>query len=207
LYVGARQVADWYKEVRLIRHGKPVTAAVDSVNGKSAKGNSQPGDSPVILRFNWQGQPQAAAGHLAGRPAAQFIIVGEKVDIRVDPNDPALWTSRQQPAPLSGELGVPLAVVAAAGIVGAASWMLRRRALRSYQFGARAAARVISRFRSALAPRLWMARCVLIDSDDKQIYVVYIPSRFPSEPGRTVEVILPPRSGGLSRPLAAAWFE
>ena len=207
LYVAADQTAEWYKEVRLIRHGIPVTAKVVSVNYETMPGNSQPGDGFVVLGFYLKGQPHSVNGHLSGRPPSQFIKVGEKIDILIDPNDSLVWTSRQQPAPLSSELGIPLAVAAAAAVVGAVSWMLRRRVLRSYRLGERAAARVIGRFRSALAPRLWTVRFALIDSDDKQIFTVYIPSRFPSEPGETVEVILPPKAGGGYRPLAAGWFE
>jgi hypothetical protein len=207
LYVGAMQTADWYREVRLIRHGVPVTAKVVSVNYKDMPGNSQPGDGFVVINFELQGQQRQVTGNLSGRPASQFIKVGEKVDFKVDPNDPTVWTSRQQPAPLSGELGIPLAAAMAAAVVAAVSWMLRRRVLRSYRLGERAAARAVSRFRSALAPRLWAVRCVLIDSDDKRIFTVYVPSRFPSEPGEIVEIILPPKAGGNYRPIAAAWFE
>jgi len=214
IYVGTLQLSDWYTEARLIRRGTPAVATVESVNEKATKGNSQPGDSPVVLRFDWQGQSATARGHLAGRPASNFIKVGEKVNILVDPANPdplwfneAFWTSRQGPAPLSSVLGVPILVILAAAVVGAASWELRRRALRSYRFGDRASARVISRFRSALSPQLWTVRCVLIDGDDKKVFSVYVPSRFPSQPGETVEVILPPPSGGMFRPLAAAWFE
>ncbi len=207
LWVGAIQLTDWYKEVRLIRRGAPIAATVEMVNLESRRGNSQPGDSPVVLRFDWKGQSIAAAGYLIDRPASQFIKVNEKVNILVDPSDPTFWTSRTHPAPLLSELGVPLAVALAGFIVAAASWLLRRQVLRSYQFGDRAGARVISRLRSALAPRLWTVRCVLIDSPDKKIFTVYVPARFPSEPGETVEVILPLKSGGVSRPLSAAWFE
>ena len=206
LYVGILETADWYKEVRLIRHGMPVTAKVRAVNGKDLPGTSQPGDSYVVLGFYVDGQRHEVTGHIAGRPASQFIKEGEQVTIQVDPNDLIVWTSRQQPAPLSSVLGIPLAVVVAAAVVGAVSWLLRRRVLRSYRLGERAAARAITRFRSALAPRLWAVRCVRIGSDNKQIFTVYVPARFPSEPGETVDVILPPKAGGY-RPMAAAWFE
>jgi hypothetical protein len=207
VYVGATQMIDRYTEVRVLRHGTPAVATVEALgNAYVLHGQTQPGDSPVVVRFDWQGHSISAAGHLAGRPVAQFINIGEKVEIRVDPSNPAIWTSRQQPEPILNALGVPLAVLAVAALVGTVSLLLRRRLLRGYRFGTRASARVISRFRSALAPALWTVRCVLVDSDDKQVFSVYVPSRVPCQSGETVEVILPP-SGGGSRRLAAAWFE
>jgi hypothetical protein len=201
------QMADWYQEVRLIRHGMPITAKVRSVNYKDMPGNSQPGDSYVVLGFYVHGEHREVTGHLAGRPASQFIKAGEEIKIYVDSENQLAWTSRQHPAPLAGELGISLGVAVAAVVVGAVSWMLQRRVLRHYRLGERAVARAISRYRSALAPRLWTVRCVLIDSDDKRIFTVYVPGRFPSEPGETVGVILPPKARGGQRPLATAWFE
>jgi hypothetical protein len=207
VYAGAMQMRDWYKQVRLIQHGTPVTAVVQSINGLNMRGNSQPGDSAVVLRFDWHGQSQEKAGHLADRPASQFINVDEKVNILVDPNDPAIWTSLHKPEAVSSELGIPIAVVLGSGIVAAVSWLLRRRILLTYRQGERAPARVIARFRSALAPRLWTVRCARIESLDRQVFTVYIPCQSPSEPGETVQVILPPSAAGGYRPLAAAWFE
>jgi len=205
-YVAATEIAERHKEAQLIRRGTPVVATVVSANWKNMHGNSQPGDSLVQLGFDWQGHAQQVTGYLVDRPPAQFIKVDEKVDILVDPDNPGNWTSRHHPPPLFSDLGLPLAVLGLAGIVGGASWTLRRRALHSYRLGERRPARVIGRFRSALAPRAWAARCVLIEGDDRRIYTVYVPPPFPSEPGETLDLILPPPAGGGYRPLAAAWF-
>lgn len=212
LYLSFAEANDWRKSASLIRRGVPVTATVVRVNGDPIPGHNEPGDSAVVLDFDWQGQHRQVQGFLEGRDPDQFIPVRSQVPIIIDPQDPSRWTNRQAPVPLAGQLAASAGVLLAAVVLLGVSALLRRRVLETWRSGPAAEAVVLGRSQTALAPRSWALRCALVEGEDKRVFTVYVPPEAPAEPGQAVWVIFPALpavapAASARRALAAAWFE
>lgn len=204
LYVIVTQAWVWSREKRLLVSGILVEAHVVEANGQYNIGKKQPPDSRVKLKATVNGRERRYDGFLAGRK--QHIVVGEKVPIRVDPENPGVWTARTEPAPLAKQLvgaWVPAPVIVIALL---ASLLARRGVLSTWQTGPSAAAVVVGTSHSALAPLSRVVRCALSDGSDKRLFTVFVPNRVARlQPGDALWLVLAPNRP--DRALAAMLYE
>lgn len=173
IYIAASQMYTWNKERQLIRYGVPVTATVHAANGVTVPGKKYPPESSVVLQYTHGDQPYEVKGYLTGRE--EWIVVGSPIELRLDPNDPTVWTSRLTPTPLARQLiGASLTIPAIAIVLLIAAWMYRRMQ-RAYANGVLTPAHVVALRSSPIAPRSDAVVCKPADERDKRLFTVYIP--------------------------------
>ena len=195
----------WRDASRLIVSGIPVPATVVEVDESVVRGKTEPGDKAVRLEYEYgQKKYEVSAAYLEGRRAEQFLVIGQPITIRVDPNDPDRWTPRESPAPLGQELIGGIIALPIAVLIGLLSVWQHHRAMRTWRSGQSVAGLVLSARHTALAPRAWSVRATPADEHDKRVFTVFMPSG--SDVGRGAPIwLLLPASGGPV--LAAGWFE
>jgi hypothetical protein len=168
---------DWHHSAQLIRNGTVLQATVDGINGSSRITlRNQPPESLVDLSYTINGRPyQLSSVLLAGRDTV--ISIKDQVAIRVDPNNPTDWTSRNDVTPLShallsAELILPVAIPCLlAGI-----W-LRLGVIRIWRDGQSALMVVHDARHTSLAPASRLVRCNAVDGFDRRLIPVYVPQR------------------------------
>jgi hypothetical protein len=200
-YLWVRGIVAWRRTRWLVEHGQPVVATIRQANNEQIP-RKQPGDSNVLLDYEWAGRPHQVWGILEGRRPEELLSVRDQVTIRLDPNDPETWTARTAPPPLVDELVGGGIVLALSGLVFLPALLSRRRVLRTWRDGTEAEAEVVEQHQTALAPGARAVRCSAPGAFGGRVFTVFVPGR--AVEGPSVNVILPPRGG---RPLAAAWFE
>jgi hypothetical protein len=204
LYSGDR-LWEWTVENRLIQHGTIVSAKVTQANDVVIPGHSEPPESPVNLEFDWNGQTQQVSGFLEDRPSSQYIIVDSNVPIRVDPNDPTIWTYRSQITGIGETLFVTWFLLPIPPLLLAMAAFKKNQFRKTWQSSPAALAVVSDRRQTPIAPRSYAIHCSLADRSDKRLFVVYIPaSAGRLNKGDLLWILLFPRGG--SKPAAAVWF-
>ncbi|MGD0461432.1 MAG: DUF3592 domain-containing protein [Tepidisphaeraceae bacterium] len=171
-----QQLLAFRSEQRLIATGAIVTATVIEVNGEARVGAKYPPGLPCTLKFDWQGQTINAYGILSSN---EYVTDGQSAVLRVDPNDPTVWTDRHRPEPLEQRIIAGAVVIPAALITLAAALMLRRRLLAIWRDAEAVLFSVVDTRHSALAPLSHTLRCVSATGRDPTIVTVYLPTRFP----------------------------
>jgi hypothetical protein len=195
--------AAWHRGERLIRNGTLVQAQVVEAAEVSFPGKSMPPDSPVRLQFDWKGQPREVTGYLEGRKPGDFILIGSTLPIRIDPQHPEVWTARTVPTSLPLELIGSLIALPIGLLLLLASVVMVRLRLRAWRDGSAVAALVVSGRHTALAPRLWAARCTPADEADHRVFSVYLPPDADVSPGAAAWLLFRTPS---AKPIAAEWF-
>ncbi len=196
----------WHVQNRLIVDGTLVSAKVASAGGLTIENENVAADSAVALTFDWKGKPQQVVGFLEGRPAGNYITIGKMVPIRVDPDDPTVWTYRTENTILIHELFVGLIVLPLAPILAGVAIYRRKKVLQTLRHGEAALAVVSERRQTPIAPLSYMVRCSLRDRPDRRIHVVHVPrGGAVLGKGDLLWVLLPPvRNGPM---VAMMWFE
>lgn len=195
--------AAWHRSELLIRNGTVVEATVIEAAEVSFPGKSMPPDSPVRLRFDWQGRPREVSGYLEGRKPGDFILIGSTLPIRIDPAHPDVWTARTVPTSLPLELIGALIALPIGLLLLLVSLVMARSRLLAWRDGAAVAALVVSARHTALAPRSWAARCTPADQADHRVFMVYLPPHADVSDGAPAWLLSRKPS---SRPIAADWF-
>jgi hypothetical protein len=173
VYLSATQIYTWNLERRLIEEGVPVMATVLVANGVPDRGKSQPPESNVELRYTHDGQEYEVKGTLAGRE--EWIQIGSDVELRLDPNDPRVWTARLTPTPLVRQLVGAAVTVPVIVILLIAAWLAHRRTLRTYENGQLTPSEVVALRTSPIAPLSRAVVCTPTDPEDKRLFTIYIP--------------------------------
>jgi hypothetical protein len=187
----------------LIAHGEAVNAVLIEVNGDSRTGAKFPPGSPCTLKFDWQGQAVNVHGMLTSN---DFLINGQTVQLRVDPNDPTDWTDRKEPEPLAHRLIAGAIIIPAALITALAAVFLRQRVLRVWREGQPFLFTVVDTRYSALAPLSHTVRCVVSTGRDSTIITVHLPMRSPRPQRGEVLWLIHPQ-GKPKAAIAARAFE
>ena len=204
IYLLVSRTVAWRQNSRLSVDGTLVQAKILQAEESVAPGKTVAGDKSVRLRYEFNGKTyEVSAPYLDGRRSEDFLIVGNDIPIRVDPNDPEKWTPRQSPAPLAPELiGGEITLGIGAAVVLFGVW-LRRRVLRTWRNARAVSAVVLDARHTALSPSAWAVRCSPVEESDTRVFEVFLRPKADVSEG-TVFWILLPDSG---RPLAAGWFE
>jgi hypothetical protein len=200
-YLWVRGVVAWRRTKWLVEHGQPVVAIIRQANNEVIP-RKQPGDSNVLLDYEWAGRPYQVWGILDGRRPEDLLSVRDQVTIRLDPNDPETWTARTVPPPLTDELVGGGIVLVLSGLVFLPALLARGRVLRTWRDGAEVEATVVEQHQTALAPGARAVRCSAPDAPGGRVFTVFVPGRAVDD--TAVRVLLPTRGG---RPLAVGWFE
>jgi hypothetical protein len=175
IYLSALQYYSWNKDRRLIEEGIPVKATILTANAVPDRYKSQPPDSVVELVYTHNGVEYEQKGFLAGRE--EWIEIGSQIDLRLDPNDPNVWTARLVPAPLARQLIGPMVTIPAIAIVLAMAWLMHRRTRGIYENGDVILSEVVDLRTSPIAPMSRAVVCTPMAEDDKRLFTVYIPQR------------------------------
>jgi hypothetical protein len=202
LVYSADRLWSWMQENRLIQHGDIVSAKVMEANGQTITHQAQPPTSPVRLEFDWHGQSQVVDGFLEDR--ADYIVVGDNVPIRVDPNDVTNWTYRSQITGIGETLFVTWILLPIPPLLFAFAMLKRNRLKKIWSSSVAVLAVVSSRRQTPIAPRSYSVQCSLQDRSDKRMFVVYVPAEGGKLNKGDLLWILQLR--GDRRPAAAMWF-
>jgi hypothetical protein len=204
LYFLASGYYTWWRDVRLIRSGREVSAFIYAADGYPIPGRHRPVSSPVELHYEVDGKKYEVEGFLRGR--TEPFVVQTYVPIRVDPADPSQWTARTHPDALWPEMLGGLMLLPAVPILAAVVFLRWARVLRLWRNGRAVEAVVLESSQTALAPRSRFVRCAPADPSDKRIVGVYVPDRAGRlAPGDTLWLLTDPAGG--SRAAAALWLQ
>lgn len=204
LVYSADRLWSWTDENRLIEHGDLVSAKVVEANGLTISHQALPPNSPVKLEFDWHGQSQVVSGFLEDRATSDYIIVGNSVNIRVDPNDVNNWTFRSQITGIGETLFVTWILLPIPPLLLALAMQKRNRLRKLWHSSPALLAVVSARKQTPIAPRSSALQCSLQDRSDKRLFVVYVPAEAGRlNKGDLLWVLI---KRGQGRPAAASWF-
>lgn len=193
-YVTASRVRQALLDRRLILEGLPVKARIISANNATTPKRwprNQP--MPATIRFSLpDGRQVELAVRLDAKPHA-YAMVGEDLQIRVDPSNPRRWTEQTEPSPWSKELIAPALLIPVAVVLTVLTVIRRRSVLKTWQQAPEAVGVVVETRHAAIAPRSRLVRFTLQDGLDRRVWSVLWPaSRDVPHPGQSIELICPP---------------
>jgi hypothetical protein len=172
--IGGNRLAEWLSEKNLIENGTLVAAtAFDTSGGAKLKDRPLPWDTPLEVDFEWNGKPIEVRGPLSN--TGTRYVSGAPIELRVDPDNPEVFTNRTEPDPLGGKLigAVILLIAAVASIL--VALVLRQTWLRLWKWGILREAKVREHGHVAVAPRSVNVRCQMRIGKREVLAMVYIP--------------------------------
>ena len=189
----------WDHARRLVTEGVRVQAIPTS--GNYVRGHRLPAGSQFELAFDYEGRPRSVSGSLEA--IGGMIRVGDPVEIRIDPKDPARWTARTEPAPPWASIVGSLPLLPLAGVLIVVAFFVRARVLKIFRQGESIDAVVLDVKQSPVAPMCQIVRCALPGGTDKRVYTVTVPKRSGTLAQGEMIPLLLARSG---QPLPAAAY-
>jgi hypothetical protein len=196
----------------LIDHGQRLDATLSSINETSEKGQvfNRSDQLVAVLKFTPPGgQPQELQGFLyqqdpeAGEPT-EHLVVGQKIPIFIDPNDPTKWTDRLVPRKWTARYVATVMTAPVALLLLLLTAWQRRGVLKQWRSESAHVASVISWKATAIAPRSYLVAMALVGGDAR-IFEVLIPKRAGvPQPGDEWWVI--PRRGRPRGSIVAAFY-
>jgi hypothetical protein len=195
----------WVQENQLIRNGTVVTAEIVEANtGSTVPHQLVEMDEMISVQFNWKGQQQTAVGY--PRDRTQHYLINQKLNIRVDPNDPTTWTDLTQNEPLMLTLFVGLMILPIPPVLVLIAALKRKQIWKTWQTGDGVVAVVAERRQTPVAPGAYAVRCSMRDSRDRRLFTVYLPRRGGDVAKDDLIWLIVPKEK-KARPLAAGWFQ
>lgn len=185
------QWRDAMRQRRLIEQGIAVPdAVVHDINGRR---RTAPRDEQLLVQMKYPhpttGQPLIATGMLSRKPG-QSVSLGQKLPLRIDPNDPLVWTDLVEAPPLAREMTVSLMVLLPMVLIGlVVAWLQNARVRKALRTGTRTTGTVVSIKQSPLAP---MSRQIgiTVETTGARVRHAYWPARNgPVAKGDVIEVI------------------
>lgn len=201
-YLLVVQTMEWTKDARLVESGAPVEATVFEAGVKLKNRPISPLAS-VDLTYKYNGQDYKVTGELPERRGD--LLNGQTLPIRVDPNDPKVWTNRTTPPALSGYLTPPLLLLPPLALAAGAALLSRQRVAGIWANGEAQQAIVVDTKQTPLAPLSQAVRCTLTGGRDKRLITVFVPqSAGKVAKGETLWIVTHPKNP--QRALAASAF-
>ena len=202
-YFTIGQVREALRDREVILHGMSVQATILKAGERDIRGHAVLRDTAhsVVLEAKMpEGNYREFRGTVG--PGPGYLKVGETLDIRVDRNNPDVWTDRQEVTPWSRQLTITFIFlpVIAALLLGAV--VARRRLLKVWRNGMPAEGTVVDLRHSAWAPFSRVVRYSLAESRDRRIFSALAPTRFAPAKGQTVHLLAP--ADGSSKPTLLA---
>lgn len=151
--VSVLQWRDALRVRRLIEHNVTVKGVVTNINGRA---RTAPRDELQQVDMKYPHpttqQPLLAPGMLSRKPG-QSVSLGDVIELRIDPQDPMIWTDLASAPPVARELIVPLVVLLPMVLLCLAIAVLQRaRVRKTLRTGTLTQATVVSVKNSPLAP-------------------------------------------------------
>jgi len=206
LLMAATRVSAVMRERRVIAEGTPVSAKVIQIGVSAQHQANRDEQLFVYLGYSPPGATKeiTATGLLQRKPG-EVLKAKSMIDVKIDPTDPAYFTDRTQPPPLSAEIGMPLLLVATSGLCMLIAWRKRASVLRVLREGVSRTATISSVKQTPLAPLSKQLAVSIDGSDDRRLVHLYWPNRAgPVSRGQSIEVIV--REANHHVPLAAAMY-
>lgn len=198
----------WHRLDLLVRQGVPVEAKISATYNDVNQRLTLPGKAgnasyPITVQFPWHGsdyetKPSLVIGYHG------FLVVGNTLYIRVNPNDPEEWTVLTDVTPVGDYVIGGLLVLGAALVLIVAGGVLQRRILNIWRRGTPVHALVLESRHTALGPRSRAVRCTPIEENDVRVFNVYVPPRLTAL--RVGDPLWVVAANGSTRAVAAAWF-
>lgn len=180
-------IMQWQSEAKVINSG-PVVKAIGFGDGAKIKGRPLAIGSTVYIEYDYNGKKYKSQGPLIAT-GTQYTA-GEPFDIRLDPDEPTIWTNRSKAATLHEKLiGSGITLFFAVICVGAGLFT-RQRYVSLWRMGEIYTAKVMDHRQMALAPKSTAMQCaVRIDKKD-YLVIVYLPhSASMPAPGQTLQLV------------------
>src|SRR4051812_7215643 len=178
----------------LIRHGVQVTARVDGANNTHQ--TIRPFDRrQAIFADLIYAAPDGRRIFVQGllTPRDGILYIGETIPLRIDPDNPEVWTDRLEPPPLLAEMTAVLFLLPLLALAVLMLFLVRRRTLNIWRRGEPAVAVVVDTKQSSVAPRSRVMRFALRDSPDRRVFHTLAPNSMgPLEPGDEVMILHEP---------------
>jgi hypothetical protein len=146
------------------------------------------------------GQERTFTGTLP--PGQGYLIVGQKMSIRVDRNNPAEWTDRREVTPWSRDLVVSIMFLPVIVALLAAAWFVRRKILRVWENGVPIEGTVVDLRPLGVGAHVAAGRYTLAGSRDRRIFSALAPKRDAPARGEPIQLLMP--SDGATKPTILA---
>jgi uncharacterized protein DUF3592 len=206
IYFTAKQINSAMATRRLILHGAPVIAQVDSANGVKDIGRRYDRRDRNVCDLTYTG-PDGVKRTVQGQlsPQVGMLTIGQTIELRVDPNDPTIWTDALEPPPWRTELSAVIVLVPLLAFSFLMMFWRRAQALSVWRKGEPATGIVVDSKQSAVAPRSRVVRFALADGNDRRVFQVLYPTSA-GEPAKGDELLLlaPPKKP--ARAIVAALY-
>ncbi len=178
---------DWRRNYRMINNG-PEVQAVAFRDRSRVKGRPLPIGQTVYIEYEYNGQKYQSQGPLF-RTDEQYIE-GEPFTIRIDPENPSVWSNRKVPTTMRESMVGSIITAIFAVVAVATALMMWWKNLRLWQHGEVRVGRVMEYRTSALAPRSVGLYCAVRSGRQDNLLTVYVPQSLPvPEVGQNVQLI------------------
>ena len=189
LVIAVSSTLEWIRETHVVRNGVRIQAMAWHAGSRHVKGMSLANGAQLEIEYDYNGTKYRATGVLYNT-GAQYISQ-TPFDIRIDPENPAIWTNRIDVPPMVEKMmgvGIMLAVAMVCAMV---TLLLRMRQIALWVHGDLVSARIIRRSQSALAPNSVALSCAVRVGKTERPVIVYVPqSKAPSEQAQSIDLVV-----------------
>jgi hypothetical protein len=202
-YFTVGQVRSALRDRDIILKGIAVDATITKAGERDIRGHTAMRDVSQHVELYAtmpDGKERTFSGTLP--PGPGYLRVGDRMPIRVDRNDPAVWTHRTEVTPWSRDLIVSILFVPLIAILLAVGLLVRRKILRVWENGLPIEGRVVDLRHSAWAPMSRVVRYALVNSNDRRIFSAVVPKREAPTKGESLRLLMP--SDGSTKPTILA---
>lgn len=191
----------------LVNNGVDVVATFVSVNSDPvAKRWSRNDAMPAAIAFEWNKKPVRIEIPRLEPKAGAYAVIGEKLKIKIDPNDPQKWTEESTLKPWTHELAAVGMLLPLAAIAFAMMLLKRRGVLQTWRDGSVVPATVVEVRQSGAAPQSRVIRFTFDQEEDRRIWTTLMPvsAGIPAA-GESIWIIATPQNP--SRSLVARLYQ
>src|SRR5580658_5746278 len=201
-FFAVARLIEWNRVRWVVNHGRTVNAVIDQIGpyDQGIRGNASPDNDVRIhivaddldkdLDLKGADAVSALEGYLDGRTA--LISLNDKIQIRIDPDDPTVWTYRTDTPPLLGKMFSAGLVLGPALVCLAAAFWVRRGVVRIWTSGVAQEFAVVKSHQTAAAPLSRVVLCTSLDGKSNQPIKVVVPMKLADPlPGQLIWLIYP----------------
>jgi hypothetical protein len=190
VFMAVRAAREWTEESHVVRNGVVVQALAWHAGSNRVPQQTLTSTSRVDMEYQYQGKTYRPTNQLLYKTAVEYVSM-KPFDIRIDPENPGIWTNRTDAPPLIEKMMgvvIVLAVVVTCAVV---ALILRQRSMSLWVNGDQVSARIIRQGQSALAPQSVVLRCAMRDGKIERLVNVYVPQKSaPSEATQTIQLVV-----------------
>jgi uncharacterized membrane protein len=199
IYFVVSQVRASLVERELIVSGTSREVTIERVNGMSDSSIRWSRAEPLTIQFSLDPPGMAERRMITGQirriesvsGLAPTIKVGDRLQIRSDPNNPSNFTDRLEPTPWVNSLFTSVLIAPVLFIVIVIALLQRRSVLKVWKLGSVREAIVVDHKQTALAPRQMLLRYALADGDGRVYTMLYPTAAGVPQDGESFWVVTP----------------